>query len=365
MPPIVTLTINPAVDVSTSVRKMLPFTKMRCAEAQRDPGGGGINVARVLTRLGVDAIAIYPAGGATGQTLAALVEHESVRSIVIPAANSTREDITVFDETTREQFRLVFPGALLNEFEWQQCLDAVTRVSSQAGFVIASGSLPPGVPADFYGRVVKASRGVAKVIVDTTGDALKAALEAGVYLIKPNLREFQDLARISTEDEPSLLEAGRSLLDRYRIEIIALSLGSQGALLLARDIALRANGLPIEPVSVSGAGDSFLGAMVSSFAHSNDLEAALRYGVAGGSAALLASRHGVVFKRGHSSSRFQRESDCYRRPSCLATRNIDRPGNANCCCASGEAHVDFGRANRPAGPGSSPCCSSSRLFCNY
>lgn len=296
MSPIVTLTINPAVDISTSVRKMLPFTKMRCAEAQRDPGGGGINVARVLTRLGIDTIAIYPAGGATGQTLAALVEHESVRSIVVPTAHNTREDITIFDETTREQFRLVFPGALLSDFEWQQCLDAVARISSQAGFVIASGSLPPGVPDDFYGKVVRASKGAARVIVDTTGTALKAALKAGIYLIKPNLHEFQDLAGISTEDEPSLLEAGRSLLDRYRIEIIAISLGSQGALLLTRDIALRANGLPIEPVSVSGAGDSFLAAMVSSLANNDDLEAALRYGVAGGSAALLRPGTGLSLR---------------------------------------------------------------------
>lgn len=298
MPPvqIVTLTINPAVDISTSVRKMMPFTKMRCAEAQRDPGGGGINVARVLTRLDIDAIAIYPAGGATGQTLARLVERESVRSIVIPTANDTREDITVFDETTREQFRLVFPGASLSEFEWQQCLDAVTRISSEAAFVIASGSLPPGIPVDFYGRVVRASKGAARVIVDTTGISLKAALDAGVYLIKPNLHEFQDLAGISTEDEPSLLEAGRSLFARHRIEMIALSMGSQGALLLTRDIALRANGLPIEPVSVSGAGDSFLGAMVSSLAHDGDLESALRYGVAGGSAALLSPGTGLCVR---------------------------------------------------------------------
>ncbi|MFD0641186.1 MULTISPECIES: 1-phosphofructokinase family hexose kinase [Bradyrhizobium] len=298
MPPIqiVTLTINPAVDISTSVRKMVPFTKMRCAEAQRDPGGGGINVARVLTRLGIDTIAVYPAGGATGQILAALVERESVRSIVIPTSNDTREDITIFDETTREQFRLVFPGALLSEFEWQQCLDALARISSQAGFVVASGSLPPGVPADFYGKAVRASKGAARVIVDTTGAALKAALDAGVYLIKPNLHEFQDLAGIGTEDEPSLLEAGRKLFDRYSIEIIALSLGSQGALLLTRDIALRANGLPIEPVSVSGAGDSFVGAMVSSLARDDNLEAALRYGVAGGSAALLSPGTGLCLR---------------------------------------------------------------------
>jgi 6-phosphofructokinase 2 len=293
LPHIVTLTINPAVDISTSVKKMVPYTKMRCAEPQRDPGGGGINVARVLKRLGLEPTAVYPAGGATGQTLTRLVEREAVRSIVIPTANDTREDITVFDETTRQQFRLVFPGALLSEFEWQQCLDAIARISSQAAFVIASGSLPLGVPTDFYGRVVRASKGAVKVIVDTSGASLKAALEAGVYLIKPNLHEFQDLAGISTENEPSLLEAGRRLFELYRIEIIALSMGSQGALLLTRDIALRANGLPIEPVSVSGAGDSFLGAMVSSLAQNDNLEAALRHGVAGGSAALLSPGTGL------------------------------------------------------------------------
>jgi 6-phosphofructokinase 2 len=284
---IVTLTINPAVDISTSVKKMLPFTKMRCTQAHRDPGGGGINVARVLKRLGAEATAIYPAGGATGQSLAALVEREVVRSIVIPTLNDTREDITIFDETTREQFRLVFPGAFLSEFEWQQCLDTIARTSPQAAFVIASGSLPAGVPADFYGRVAQASKGAGKIIVDTSGVSLKAALAVGVYLIKPNLREFQELAGITAADEPSLIDAGRHLFDRYRIEVIALSMGLGGALLLTRNIALRANSLAIEPVSVSGAGDSFLGAMVSSLANSDSLETALRYGVAGGSAALL------------------------------------------------------------------------------
>lgn len=290
---IVTLTINPAVDISTSVSKMVPYTKMRCAEPQRDPGGGGINVARVLKRLGLEATAVYPAGGATGQTLTALVEREAVRSIVIPISNDTREDITVFDETSKEQFRLVFPGASLSEFEWQQCLDTIARLSRQAAFVIASGSLPPGAPADFYGRVVRASKGAAKVIVDTSGASLKAALEAGVYLIKPNLREFQELAGISCADEPELLKAGRHLFERYRIEIIALSMGPGGALLLTRDIALRANGLAMDPVSVSGAGDSFLGAMVSRLAHGDKLDNALRYGVAGGSAALLSPGTGL------------------------------------------------------------------------
>ncbi len=286
MTQIVTLTINPAVDVSTSVKKMVPFTKMRCAQAHRDPGGGGINVARVLKRLGVDATAIYPAGGATGQLLETLVAREGVRSIVIPAVNDTREDITIFDETTREQFRLVFPGAPLSDIEWQECLGSIAHITPPPAFVIASGSLPAGVPHDFFGRVVQAAK-ASKAIVDTSGPFLKAVLEAGVYLIKPNLREFQELAGIASADEATLIEAGRRLLDRYRIEVIAISMGPDGALLVTRETALRANGLPIEPISVSGAGDSFLGAMVWSLANDGSLDTALRYGVAGGSAALL------------------------------------------------------------------------------
>ena len=284
---IVTLTMNPAVDISTTVARMVPFTKMRCAQAHRDPGGGGINVARVLKRLGVEATAVYPAGGATGQLLANLIEREGVRSVVIPATNDTREDITIFDEATREQFRLVFPGAPLNDIEWRECLGSITRITPQPAYIIASGSVPPGVPHDFFGRVAQASRAPSRIIVDTSGPFLRAALEAGLYLIKPNLREFHELAELTAFDEASLVDAARGLIDRYRIEVIALSMGTDGALLVTRDMALRANGLPIDPISVSGAGDSFLGAMVWSLVKGNSLEVALRYGVAGGSAALL------------------------------------------------------------------------------
>lgn len=284
---IVTLTINPAVDASTSVKNMAPFTKMRCAPARHEPGGGGINVARVLRRLGIDAPAIYPAGGATGQLLGTLVEREGVQGLVVPVRNETRQDLTVFDETTRQQFRFVFPGAQLDESEWQECLESIMRIEPRPAFVVASGSLPAGVPDDFYGRLAQACKEHSKVIVDTAGRFLKAALEHGVYLIKPNLREFQELAGMTASDDASLIEAGRRLIGRGQVEVIALSMGPDGALLITRDLALRANGLPIEPVSVSGAGDSFLAAMVWSLSSNGSLETALRYAVAGGSAALL------------------------------------------------------------------------------
>lgn len=283
-----TITPNPAIDVSTEVGKIAPFTKLRCAAPRHDPGGGGINVARVITRFGGAVAAIYPAGGATGQLLHRLMDREGVRSLAIPTSEETRQDFTVFEETTKQQYRFVLPGARLAEREWLECLDALVAATPRPEFIVASGSLPPGVPDDFFARVARAAKASgAKVIVDTSGAPLKAALEEGAYLIKPNLGEFQRLAGIASTDDAALIEASRSLIARYHVALVALTMGPQGALLISADAAVRADGLPIEPASVVGAGDSFLGAMVWSLADHGDLDRALRYGVAGGSAALL------------------------------------------------------------------------------
>lgn len=288
MTQIITITANPAIDVSTSVDRIAPFSKLRCTPARHDAGGGGINVARVVKRLGGDPTAIYPAGGAAGQLLQRLMGREGVRSIAIPAVLETREDFTVFEETTRQQYRFVMPGAPLGEDEWRECLRSLECVEPRPHFVVASGSLPPGVPEDFFARVARSARELgAKAVVDTSGAPLRSALKAGIYLIKPNLGEFQALTETRSADETALIEAGRGLIAQGFAEYVALTLGPDGALLIGRDQALRADGLPIKPASVVGAGDSFLGAMVWSLANGNSLDTSLRYAVAAGSGALL------------------------------------------------------------------------------
>jgi 6-phosphofructokinase 2 len=285
---IITVTLNPAIDVSTSIPKVAPFTKLRCASPRRDPGGGGINVARVIKRFGGDVAAIYPAGGAAGQLLCRLMDREGVQSVRLLTQEETREDFTVFEESTEQQYRFVMPGARLSEEECQECLRLLTSTVSRPNFVVASGSLPPGVPEDFFGRLAQVGKGMgAKVIVDTSGPALKAALNEGVYLIKPNLREFQELTGATSADDAELIVAGRRLIEQGAVEFIALSLGPSVALLIARDQALRADGMAIKPASVVGAGDSFVGAMVWCLARDHGVDTALRYGVAAGSAALL------------------------------------------------------------------------------
>lgn len=289
MTDIVTLTINPAVDVSTSVGRVKPVHKLRCTAARRDPGGGGINVARVAKRLGADVLSLFPAGGPIGQLLRRLLEQEEIRSVSIPISQDTREDFTVREAETGEQYRFVLPGPNLSEREWLACLDAFTSFDDRPALIVASGSLPQGVPEDFYRRIVEATRDTgAKTVVDTSGVPLRHALDAGVYLVKPNLREMRELVGEPLEREEDCIAVCRQLVETRRTEIVALTLGHYGALLVTRDLVLRANALPIKPVSTVGAGDSFLAAMVVRLAAAQGIEDAFRYGVAAGSAALLA-----------------------------------------------------------------------------
>ena len=151
---IVTLTMNPAIDVSTSVEEIAPYRKLRCTDIRRDPGGGGINVARVVRRFGADVTAIYPAGGTMGQLLRQLVDKDGIASHTIPVAEDTREDFTAYERKSGQEFRFVLPGPQLEAAEWMACLDAVAE-APEPSFLVISGSLPPGVPDDFYVRAAR------------------------------------------------------------------------------------------------------------------------------------------------------------------------------------------------------------------
>jgi len=289
-----TLTMNPAIDISTSVEKMTPVHKLRCAAAQRDPGGGGINVARAVLRLGGNVTAIYPVGGATGQNLQRLVHAEGIQSLTGEISAETRVSFTVLETETGAEYRFVLPGPLLNENEWRQCLDRFTAQPNRPGILVISGSLPPGVPDDFYASVARLAKNLgAKVVLDTSGPALQPALDAGLFLIKPNLRELRELTGAPLDNEDAWVSACRDLVARGCTEAVALTLGDKGAMLITRDIAIRAPALPIQPVSTVGAGDSFVGAMVWALAGDKDMKEAFRYGVAAGSAALLTPGTGL------------------------------------------------------------------------
>lgn len=288
MTDIVTVTPNPAVDVSTSVERIVPVAKLRGSSQRRDPGGGGINVARVIKRLGGEAVALYPVGGITGALLRSLVDREGVASRTFSITQETREDFFVTEVATGQPYRFILPGPRLSESEWRECLNELAAIDPFPRFVVASGSLPEGVPEDFYARVAAlAKQRGAMMILDTSGQALIAAVAEGVDLIKPNLREMHELAGHEPSDAAEWEAAARALVDRGKVAVIALTMGHLGAVLVTRDKVLRSAPIAIKPVSAVGAGDSFLGALIARLADGQDIEDAFRYAVAAGAAALL------------------------------------------------------------------------------
>lgn len=287
-PEILTITLNPALDVSTSTDKVVDTHKLRCAAAQFHPGGGGINVARVLHRLSSQCLAIYPSGGVTGERLGQMLDQEQVPRHCWRIAGETRESFSVHETSSGNDFRFVLPGPTLETAEWQACLDYLGGLATPPRDVVASGSLPPGVPPDFYARLARLvkARG-SRMIVDASGPALAAALAEGVYLFKPSLRELRELTGLPLETAAQQREAAQNLIARGQARIVALSLGAGGAMLVTADKALRASALQVQVASTIGAGDSFVGGLVWALNRGDRLEDAFRHGMAASAAALL------------------------------------------------------------------------------
>lgn len=287
--PLLTFTPNPALDVATRTTRIEPEHKLRCAPALLHPGGGGINVARVITRLGGQVTAVYPAGGATGERLQQLVAGEGVQHRVVRIAGETRENFSVMDDTSGHEYRFVLPGPALSAHEWQECLEHTCSAAVGCVWVIASGSLPSGVPLDGYGQLARrlGAMGV-RLVLDASGPVLAAGLREGVHLFKPSLGELQELTGGSLGDMPARLMACRSVIGQGQAQVVALSMGAAGALLVTATQAWHAKALTVPVASTIGAGDSFLGGLVWTLARGDTPEDALRHAMATAAAALLA-----------------------------------------------------------------------------
>lgn len=286
MKAIITLTLNPTIDGSASAEVIQPLRKIRTSDERYHPGGGGINVARVIEELGGKACALYLAGGATGAILDDLLRSTGIAARRIAIKGYTRIAHTVFERSSGQEFRFVPEGPEVSADEWESCLAALDRLDFD--FVVASGSLPRGLPASAYARVVDiAARKGAKVILDTSGPALKATLAKGVFLIKPNLRELEELTGRVLTDTKAQVSAARSLISTGATEIVALTLGSGGAVLVSMDEVWQVAVPPVVAQSAVGAGDSFLGGVTLALAQGECLRSVLASGVAAGTAAVL------------------------------------------------------------------------------
>lgn len=285
---IISVAMNPAVDKSSSVEHVIPEHKLYCKAPHFEPGGGGVNVSRAIKKLGGESLLFYPSGGLTGKMLENLLLQENISHYPIPIEGVMRENLIVLEESTGQQFRFGMPGPFMSKQEWERCLNELFDFKPKPNYLVISGSLPPGVPSDFYARVAKKGKesGI-KVIIDASGEALKLALQVGVYLVKPNIREFKELLGSDVQEESQIEFEAMKMIESGWCEVLVISLGAAGALMVSRNTVEYIRPPTVQVVSKVGAGDSMVAGIVLSLFRGNTLRNSILFGIAAGSSAAM------------------------------------------------------------------------------
>jgi len=287
MESIVTLTMNPALDITTDAGVVRPTEKVRCSGVRYDPGGGGVNVAQVAKNLGASVTALFPAGGAVGDVYCDLLTARAVAFHRVKIAGSTRESFTVNEISSGLQYRFVLPGPSLLFAELQECLVELRRLATSAKFVVASGSLPPGAPSNFYQQVALICRDLGvRLVLDTSGGGLRH-LTSGVFLLKASVRELRECVGRELVTESEQMAAAHEIVDCGRAEAVVVSLGSKGALLATSTESKRFPAIPVRGVSGVGAGDAMTSAITVGLSRGWSMGESVRFGIATGAAMVL------------------------------------------------------------------------------
>ena len=282
---IVTLTLNPAVDLASQAASVQPGHKIRTFGERYDAGGGGINVARVVSELGGETLAVLASGGVTGQFIEEYLTAAKVPWRSVRIGGACRISVTVRDQSTGQEYRFVPRGPDVTAPECASILAVLGE--TEADWVVASGSLPPGVPADFYGKAAEVVRARgAKFALDTSGAALTGALKHRVTLVKPSLSELEAIVGREVRDLASQKKEARRLVESGAAEIVALTLGAAGAILATAERVVHAPAFAVAEKTGVGAGDSFLAGLVTGLAEGRTEEEALRLALACGAAAV-------------------------------------------------------------------------------
>ncbi len=288
MKKIITLTVNPAIDKSTTVNGIKPNSKLRCAAPAFEPGGGGINVSRVIGELGGTSLCTYLAGGPTGVRLKEMLSAANILQQIIPIQGWTRENLAVTDVSNNQQFRFGMPGPEVLEEEWKITLIHLEAILPDGDFLVASGSLSPGMPVDFFAKVARIAKSKqVKFILDTSGEPLSKGLEEGVFLLKPNLGELSNLCGVRSISYSELETLAYNFLKNNPCDIMVVSLGPQGALLVTREASEYIQAPVVHQKSTIGAGDSMVAGMVVAMARGASVSEMARFGVACGTAATM------------------------------------------------------------------------------
>ncbi|MFQ6171745.1 1-phosphofructokinase [Oryzobacter sp. R7] len=282
---IVTLTPNPSIDRAITIEALHRGEVHRATGSRIDPGGKGVNVSRALAAQGADTVAVLPAGGPEGHLMEELLDAAGVARRSVPVSGSLRMNVSVLepDGTTT---KLNEPGPTLAESEVDALLHETLEAARTATWVVGCGSLPPGVPSGLYAQLVTRGRELGvKVAVDSSGSPMTTAVDARPSLVKPN---HEELAELVGRDLPTLgdvVAAARDLVEGG-IEVVAVSLGGDGAVLVTADELVHARATITAPLSTVGAGDCMLAGLLHGLSSGMTPADALATAVTWGAAAV-------------------------------------------------------------------------------
>lgn len=287
--PILTLTLNPALDMSTEVPSLVPDQKLRCSEPLLDPGGGGLNVSRAVAALGGESLALVALGGLTGDRLAGLIRQESVPFLALTAPGETRQSLTVTAADTGRQYRFMLPGPQWSEAD-QQRVFLLLRASARAGALgVISGSQPPGVPVDFPARLARSMPGL-HVVLDTSGPALRQAVSQpipGLHVLRMDGEEAEEMAGHPLTTRVQSADFAQDLVRCGVAQKVIVARGAEGSVLAEADQRLFVQAAKVVVKSKVGAGDSFVAGFVLGLARGQTSAEALAMGSAAASAAVM------------------------------------------------------------------------------
>ncbi len=292
MRPVLTITMNPALDVSAETPTLLPDRKLRCAATRLDPGGGGVNVSRAINRLGGSSTAFVALGGPTGGMIADLLAGEGIKVAVFSTDGLTRQSFAVTVTDTGRQYRFVLPGPQWQADATRAMLDALSPLMTERGLVVVSGSLPPGVRPDGLAEIkdLCASR-KADLLLDTSGPALIETVRghsgAPYHLLRVDGQEAEDLAGHQFAAPEELVAFGRELVCAKVADHLVMALGAEGTAGVSASDAFFCRPPLVDVVSAVGAGDSMLAAIALTLARGESFRAAVRAGTAAAAAAVM------------------------------------------------------------------------------
>ncbi len=257
---ITTLTMNPTLDMTLTVRDFVPDDSNRVLAVQKDPGGKGVNVSRILTKLGLRVTTITLLGGHTGEEVSDLLRKERIHPFIIPLQNETRTNITITKQDNFAQTRFNQEGPFIDADEYDNLLSLVEQLSVNADVFVISGSLLPGVPVTAYREIInhlKIINPKLKIILDSDGDAYQYGIQAGPYMVKPNIHEAERLLGRSLNSQEELVQAMKDI-HALGVELVVMSRGKEGLIAYDGKQMLAVDSLPVHVRSTVGAGDSLI-----------------------------------------------------------------------------------------------------------